>query len=29
MEDALNGLPHALPDVALADLGLPDMSGVD
>jgi DNA-binding NarL/FixJ family response regulator len=29
MEDALDGLPRALPDVVLVDIGLPGMSGVD
>jgi hypothetical protein len=29
MEDTLDGLPHALPNVVLADVDLPDMSGVD
>src|ERR1043166_5544393 len=29
MEEALEGLPRELPDVALVDIGLPGMSGVD
>jgi DNA-binding NarL/FixJ family response regulator len=29
MEDALEGIPGGLPDVALVDLGLPGMSGIE
>jgi DNA-binding NarL/FixJ family response regulator len=29
MEDALRGMARAVPDIALVDLGLPGMSGID
>jgi DNA-binding NarL/FixJ family response regulator len=29
MEEALDNLPHRLPDVVLSDIGLPGMSGID
>ena len=29
MEEALAGIGHDLPDVALIDIGLPGMSGID
>jgi DNA-binding NarL/FixJ family response regulator len=29
MEEALDGIPRALPDVVLSDIGLPGMSGIE
>jgi DNA-binding NarL/FixJ family response regulator len=29
MEEALEKIPHELPDVVLCDIGLPEMSGID